>query len=120
MSGGRAIPMLLAVALLLLNAGDCVSPIFADQQSRDCCARGQCHSSQKKDPCCQTAPPTVTKDFQLAAKVTLDHRPIVLTDAVAANSAFSPSPAAVWRDCLDLTVQWPPGIVAGVSLPLLV
>jgi|SRR6266404_6929165 len=120
MSGKRAIPMLLAVAILLLNAGDCISPLFADQQSKDCCAKGQCHRPQKKDPCCQTTPPSLIKYFQATGKVTFDHALPVATGRVVNTIALAlPSLDDFSAKRLD-TAEWPPGVAKSVSRPLLV
>src|SRR6266852_2436191 len=120
MSVKRAMPMLLALGILLLNGGDCISPLFADQQSKDCCARGQCHRSQKKDPCCQTTPPTLTQYFQPAARVTLNAVPVAVANAPNDRAAFTPSFATFNREYVDLALQWPPGAARGFALPLLV
>src|ERR1022692_3273779 len=101
MMGRRAIPMLLAVALLLLTGGECVTPLFADQQSKERCARGMCQrsgrqsqkQSQKKDPCCQVAPPAITKYFQRAGKVTFDQALPVVDELV--GGAVEPVPQSL-------------------------
>jgi len=111
--------MLLAVGIFLLNAGDCISPLVADQKSKDCCAKGQCHRPQKKDPCCQTTPPTLTKYFQAAGKVTFDHPLPVEAEAVITAGPVLPSIREFSLNRLD-SAQWPPGLAKNVSLPLLV
>lgn len=112
--------MLLAFGILLLNGGDCISPLFADQQSKDCCAKGMCHHSQKKDPCCETIPPATTKYFQATGKVTLDQSLLVVTAAIGGVAKFvSPSLGSFHSDNVGAT-QWPPGVARSVSLPLLV
>ena len=120
MSGRRAIPMFIALAILLLNGGDCISPLFADQQSKDCCTRGKCNPLQKADPCCQTTSPSATQDFQASAKVTLDHGSVLLMDAFINVVHFEPSLVTFPRDYLDMASKSPPGTVKGVSLPLLI
>lgn len=112
--------MLLAVAILLLNGGDCISPLFADQQSKDCCAQGECDQSQKDDPCCQTTPPAVTKYFQPAGKVDLDQGSAVVAGTGIERGHLPVLFSAFHRDDMDLTFCWPPGIAKGVLLPLLV
>jgi hypothetical protein len=110
--------MFLAVVILLLSGGDCISPLLADQKSKDCCAQGQCHRSQKKDPCCQTTPPAITQFFQAVAKVTVDPGPRVVTDALNNHTRFFTFPTAQSAACLDLAVPWPPGSNEDASLLL--
>src|SRR5580658_10516239 len=119
MSGKRVIPMLVAVVILALNCGDCISPLFADQKSKDCCAQGQCHRTQKKDPCCQTTPPALTQLFQAVAKVTVNPAgPRVVTDTLDDHPRLVTSPTAHSATHLDLAVPWPPGSDEDASLPL--
>jgi hypothetical protein len=124
MSARRAIPMFLSVAILLLTGGECVTPLFANQQSKQCCARGMCQrsrrSSQKKDPCCQTTPPTATQYFEVAAKTTIDRAPVVVASVVSNGADFSRSSLSFRNDGMAAAFQWPPGSLPSVSLPLLV
>jgi hypothetical protein len=111
--------MLFAAAILLLNAGDCVSPLFADQQAKDCCSQGSCHRSQKSDPCCQTTPPSATQSFELSAKVTLDYDVLAVTDVILNIAPTRQAPVFSYRVASHLTFESPPGGAERVSLPLL-
>jgi hypothetical protein len=111
--------MFLAVAILLLTGGECVTPLFADQQSKECCAKGMCQRSQKKDPCCQTTPPAATHYFETASKVALDRIPAFVVVVAPHTAEFSLS-SSTGIDRMDTAFQWPPGSLRGVSLPLLV
>lgn len=44
----------LGAVLLLLNAGNCVLPLFASQEAKDCCTRGKC-TPKTGDDCCRSA-----------------------------------------------------------------
>jgi len=120
MSGRRAVPMFIALAMVLLKGGDCISPLFADQESKNCCTRGKCNPSQKADPCCQTTSPSATQYFQPATKVTLDQSSLALTDVVIDVAHLEPSFVAVNRGFLEMAFKSPPGLTQSVSLPLLI
>lgn len=68
MALGRVIPTFFAVAMLLLRGGDCVSLLFADQESRDCCTRGTCSPAKKADPCCKSSGSAPVQHFQAENK----------------------------------------------------
>ena len=112
--------MFIALAMVLLKGGDCISPLFADQESKDCCTRGKCNPSQKADPCCQTTSPSATQYFQPTTKITLDQNSLVLTDTVIDVAQIEPSFVAVNRDFLEMEFKSPPAVAQTVSLPLLI
>lgn len=119
MSRGRIIVALLAATVFLLRAGDCMTYLFADQQTQDCCKRGNCSPSRNADPCCQTSKVTSAQHFQAQEKISVP----VLTQAeflgpvpldLAASCRFS-----TLLPCEDSTDS-PPGSLARTSLPLLI
>ena len=113
-------PMFAALAILLINGGDCISPLFADQKAKDCCTRGKCNPTQKADPCCRTTSPSATQEFQASEKVTLDPGALVVADAIPVITAVGYPLVALRGDQLDLPFRSPPGVVQDVSLPLLI
>lgn len=113
-------PMFLAAAILLLQGGNCVSLLFADQQANDCCTRGECNPARKADPCCQTSPSAGIKYFQPESKsstITLSSIPTPVT----LNFGFLPPPSDVEAGRLpEAPFHSPPDRNAQASLPLLI
>lgn len=73
--------MLIAVVMLLLGGGDCVSLLFAEQQTKECCTKGHCSPGQKADPCCESSSSAPIKYFQAQGKSSIPP----LTDAAIAS-----------------------------------
>src|SRR6266852_5295876 len=57
-------PMFIDVVMLPIQGGDCISFLFADQQTKDCCARGKCSRAEEADPCCQSSLSSSMQCFQ--------------------------------------------------------
>jgi hypothetical protein len=120
MGGRRVIPMLIAAIMLLLRGGECVSPLFADQQTRECCTRGTCSPAHKSDPCCEFSNSTTVKHFQAETRVAIpspsDAGFAVLSETVpqlvSSDRRFS---------LISGSVQPPgPGVSSRTPLPLLI
>ena len=109
--------MLFAAAVLLLRGGDCVSLLFADQQSNDCCTRGECSPAKNADPCCQVSNSSAAKHFQPEAKLTAPELSVVSLPVTLVLPAFSDS---FTRLPLAVAGESPPGTFGRVSLPLLI
>jgi chitodextrinase len=119
MSRGRTILGLVVATMFLFRAGDCMTYLFADQQARDCCKRGECSRSQDADPCCQNSKVTSAQHFQAQERVSvpvLDQvqfagpAPLNLVDSLGWSMLLS------YEDAPDP----PPGGLALTSLPLLI
>ena len=118
MRGGRLLPGFIAVAILLLRAGDCVSLLFASQEAKDCCTRGECSPAKKADPCCEGNTSSSVKTFQPQSKFSIPDEislaswsvEVILPDLVPRFSRLLPAVAA----------ESPPGAVGRLSLPLLI
>src|SRR5712691_7878765 len=52
----RPVTMILGLAILLVNTGDCVNLVFADQKATECCLRADCPfaATGQMDSCCTT------------------------------------------------------------------
>jgi hypothetical protein len=120
MSGRRIFPMFFAAAILLLNGGDCISALFADEQAKTCCTRGHCVPTEKADPCCDSSFLSVTKYFQTEGKFTVSHAPILVSAAIADTMQFDLLRSSAFRHFFDFTVHSPPGASERASLPLLI
>src|SRR5438034_11727723 len=71
--------VLAVVAVLMLQFGDCMSPLTQDQQSMKCCGSMPCDPSNQSHDCCKgmvsSQPPSVLP----APHVTL-HAPVMVID----------------------------------------
>ena len=113
------LPLFFSAAIILLNAGNCISPLFADQKTKDCCSRGKCSPAGKPDSCCQTSSGSTASYFQAAEKFVLSAQLAITVDSAIPAETFSPS-LAVFGSHYEHTVAWPPGTSPSASLPLLI
>ena len=112
--------MLIAVAALLVRAGDCVPLLFADQQTKDCCHRGKCSPAKNADPCCKTSSSTPVQHFQAQEK--FSYPPLMQADLLIATDTISgidPFLTAVLF-LIEISPHYSPGPIARISLPLLI
>ncbi len=112
--------MLIAVVMLFLRGGDCVSLLFADQQTKECCTRGHCSPGKKADPCCESSNAAPIKYFQAEGKFSIPP----LSDAAIAIFA-EPVPHLVSADPRQFVPGFlfqspPPGVSSQAPLPLLI
>jgi len=115
---GKRFALLLAAVIFILQGGDCVSLFFADQQTHDCCRKGNC-SPKNPDPCCQvSAKPTLTQSLAKEKTVIPVLSALVLPAAwIQPVSLLSADP----QSHVILTfAPSPPGRFGNFSLPLLV
>ena len=115
---GKRFPLLLAAAIFVLQGGDCVSLFFANQQTHDCCRKGNC-SPKNPDPCCQvSAKPKLTqspaKEKTVIPVLSALVLPAAWTQPVNLSSADPQSHLIV------TFAPSPPGRFGNFSLPLLV
>ena len=54
MNLSRPVTVILGLAVLLVNTGDCVNLVFADQKAAECCLRADCPlaATGQMDSCC--------------------------------------------------------------------
>jgi len=120
MIGRRLLPLFFSAAIILLNAGNCISPLFADQKTKDCCSRGKCSPARTSDSCCQTSSGPTASYFQTAEKFVLSVQLAVTADRAIPDVIFSPLLLAVFGSRFESPVAWPPGASPSASLPLLI
>lgn len=117
MGRGRIILALLVASVFTLRAGDCMTFLLADAQTKDCCKRGKCSQSQKNpDPCCQISGVNSAQHFQAPEKTLLSHADVVVSTSI---DVIAPA----YRPALippEVSADSPPGAIARISLPLLI
>ncbi len=114
------LPLFFAAAIILLNAGNCISPLLADTKTKDCCSRGKCSPARKSDSCCQTSSGAAASYFKAAERFTLSAHLAEAVDCAIAVEPFSPSFLAIFGRPSEHTTPWPPGTSPSLSLPLLI
>lgn len=123
MRKGRIASTFILAAILILRGGDCVPLLFANQQTKDCCTKGECSRSHKSDPCCQTSSSDLVKHFEAQEKVSLptlawiDAMSVPAVPAVPAalSTALVAEPAPI-----DTSPTLLPAPRSRASLPLLI
>ena len=112
--------MLIAVVMLLLRGGDCVSLLFADQQTKECCTKGHCSPGQKADPCCESSSSAPIKYFQAQGKFSIpplsDVAVALFAEAVPQLMSADPRPFVPGF----LFQSPPPGASSQAPVPLLI
>jgi hypothetical protein len=114
------LPLFFSAVIMLLNAGNCISPLLADQKTKDCCSRGKCSPARKSDSCCQTSSGATASYFQAAEKFTLSAHLAVAVNCAIPAEPFSPSFLAIFGRPFEHSTSWPPGTSPSASLPLLI
>ena len=117
MGRGRIILALLVASVFTLRAGDCMTFLLADAQTKDCCKRGKCNQSQKTpDPCCQVSRVNSAQHFQAPEKLLLGPTDVVVSTPV---DVIAPPYQSVLIT-RDASADSPPGAITHISLPLLI
>ncbi len=117
MRGQLLLPLFLAAAILVLQGGDCLSLIFASQQTHDCCQKGHC-TPKNPDPCCQvSAKTTVTQDQAKEKDTLLD---LAALPVLPAGTPLFVTPVGLHSDYRMTFAPSPPGQLGNFSLPLVV
>ena len=73
--------MMLVLAILLLNTGDCVNLMFADAQAADCCLQADCPfaGGAQMDTCCKS-PVSPSKYVQAAPQQSISQPSVTYVD----------------------------------------
>jgi hypothetical protein len=117
MGRGRIILALLVASVFTLRAGDCMTFLLADAQTKDCCKRGKCSPPQKNaDPCCQVSGVNSAQHFQAPEKILLGHSDVVVSTSI---DLIEPTYHSTLIQ-VDVSADSPPGKLAQTSLPLLI
>ena len=115
----RMAPMFFATAILLLQGGDCVSLLLADQATKQCCTRGKCSPSKKADPCCQSSNSGSIQHFQPESKSSPIVISVIMPVDVDHNDLLDASNIEMGR-LTEHSFHSPPDWQAHSSLPLLI
>src|SRR5213592_2125522 len=75
--------VLAVVAVLMLQFGDCMSPLTQDQQSMQCCGSMPCDPSNQSHDCCKGMVSAQSPSVLPVAHVTLHAPVMVVTDILA-------------------------------------
>ena len=112
--------MLLGLAILLLNTGDCVTVAFASAKEAECCMRADCPfaATEQMDSCCKT-PTTSMKYIQAAAQKSLSQPAVAHVDFPAQAVAAPISNIAGYFSA-DAKLHSPPGSLNALNTPLLI
>src|SRR5436305_14205974 len=79
--------VLAVVAVLMLQFGDCMSPLTQDQQSMKCCGSMPCDPSNQSHDCCKGMVSSQSPSVLPVAHVTLHAPVMVVTDVLASPQA---------------------------------
>src|SRR5438094_371976 len=114
----RRIPAFLGLAIFLLNDGNCINLVFADQQAKDCCAKGHCSKSSKSDPCCQTIPPSAIQYFRPEARIAADSPAMPVVAMASANPRIPIPDFGIDAIPRGVPLRSPPDPAVQTALPL--
>src|SRR5207245_10267691 len=102
--------VLAVVAVLMLQFGDCMSPLTQDQQSMKCCGSMPCDPSNQSHDCCKGMVSAQSPSVLPAAHVTL-HAPVMVETDVLASPQATTYPKASLLD-FEAPQQSPPDLYA--------
>jgi hypothetical protein len=111
MAGQGFLSWFLAIAVLVLQGGDCVN-LFAQKPMHDCCQKSPCNS-KNLDPRCQ-----VSLKLNLTQDLSKQRTPLVVLSALPVLPAWT-FPLVV-RPADQSIALSPPGLHGNFSTPLLV
>jgi len=112
--------MILGLALLLLNTGDCVNLVFADAKEAECCMGADCPfaATEQMDSCCKT--PTAPATYiQTAAQRSILQRAATYVDFPLEEFAAPIVKIAPYFSA-DAKLHSPPGGLNAINTPLLI
>jgi hypothetical protein len=83
----KPVIMMLVLAILLLNTGDCVNLMFADAQAADCCLHADCPfaGASQMDTCCKK-PVSPAKYVQAAPQRSISQPSVTYVDFPEASA----------------------------------
>jgi hypothetical protein len=112
--------MILGLAILLMNAGDCVNLLFADAKDADCCMKADCPfaGGQQMDSCCMksVAPAKYVqaskqRSLSQPSVTAIDFPPEAFLGSIAKTAAYFST---------DAKLHSPPGGLNALNTPLLI
>jgi hypothetical protein len=113
--------MILGLAILLVNTGDCVNLVFADQKSAECCLRADCPlaATGQMDSCC-TKPASPANYIQASPHKSLSQPTVKYVEFPVDVFAAVQSLSIVAHSQADRKVHAPPDGLSSFSTPLLI
>ena len=116
----RPISIMLGLAILLMNTGDCVNLLFANAKEADCCLRAGCPFAAKEqmDSCC-TTPTAPAKYIQAAAQKSLTQPSVTYVDFPAVTIVAPIVNNAAYFST-DAKLHSPPNVINVLNTPLLI
>ena len=116
----KPISMILGLAILLINTGDCVNLLFADAKEAECCLRADCPfaKTERMDSCCAT-PTAPAKYIQTAAQRPISQPAVSYVDFPPDGFAGEIVKIAAYFST-DTKLQSPPGALNALNTPLLI
>ena len=116
----RPISIMLGLAILLMNTGDCVNLLFANAKEIDCCLRADCPLAAKEqmDSCC-TTPRVPGKYIQATAQKCLTQPSVTYVDFPAVAIA-APNVNNAPFFSTDAKLHSPPNGLNALNTPLLI
>ena len=116
----RPISMILGLAVLLVNTGDCVNLAFANAKELECCMRDDCPfaPTQQMDSCCTTPIPPA-KYIQAAPQKSISKPSVKCVDFPTEAFAGEILKIAAYFST-DAKLHSPPGGLKALSTPLLI
>jgi len=112
--------MLLGLAVLLVNTGDCVNLAFADAKELECCMRADCPfaATEQMDSCC-TTPVAPAKYIQAAPQKSISQPSVTYVDFL--TEAFAgPIVEITAYLATDAKLHSPPDGLKALNTPLLI
>ena len=116
----RPISIMLGLAILLMNTGDCVNLLFANAKEADCCLRAGCPFAAKEqmDSCC-TTPTAPAKYIQAAAQKSLTQPSVTYVEFPTVAIA-APNVNNAHYFSTDAKLHSPPNALNALNTPLLI
>src|SRR5438552_18058295 len=116
----RPISIILGLAILLMNTGDCVNLFFADAKEAECCMKADCPfaAGQQMDSCC-TKPVAPAKYIQASTQRSLSQPSVTAIDFPTEAFAGPIVQTTAVHFSTDAKLHSPPGGLL-LSLPLLI
>ena len=113
--------MIVGLAILLANTGDCVNLLFADQKAADCCLRADCPlaATGQIDSCC-TKPVSPGKYIQETPQKSLSQPSVKYVEFPVEFFGMSQSLNILAHSQVDGKVHAPPDSLRSLSTPLLI
>ena len=112
--------MILGLAILMANSGDCVNLLFADAKEAECCMRGDCPfaATGQMDSCCAT-PTAPAKYIQAAPQQSISQPSVSYVDFPTEPFAGPIVKIAAYFST-DAKLSSPPGALKALNTPLLI